>query len=87
MEVPAYGVIHKVIRKRDGKHVGDIYAWWAGDGSGGRFPGGVPHGGVLLRCNRFCGRVTQGAIEYFRWDFTPGAFAAADKYDFQPSPF
>lgn len=85
--MPVYVVIHKVIRKRDGKHVGDIVATWEGDGSGERFPGGVPHGGYLVQCYRFSGRVTQGALEYFRWDCTTGALAAADKYDFQPSPF
>jgi hypothetical protein len=80
-------IIHKVIRKSDGEHVGNIHATWAGDGSGGQFPDGVPHGGVLVNCYRFSGRVTQGALDYFRWDFTDAALAASVKYTFEPSPF
>ena len=82
-----YGIIHRVIRNSDGKHVGDIYATWAGDGSGERFADGVPHGGVLVDCFRFSGRVTPGTLDYFRWDFTDAAHAASSKYSFEPSPF
>lgn len=87
MEVPTYGVIHEVFRVADGKNVGSIYAVWAGDGSGGRFPGGVPHGGTLVSASRFTGRVPQGALDLFRWNATPAGLAASDKYTFSPSPF
>jgi hypothetical protein len=79
-------VIHKVIRCRDGKVVGEIYAVWLSDGSGGFFDDGIPHGGILLRAHKFSGRVTVGALDHFKWNMTAAALAASDKYRFEPSP-
>jgi hypothetical protein len=79
-------VIHKVIRRRDGKVVGEIYAVWLSDGSGGFFDDGIPHGAILLRAHKFSGRVSTGALDSFRWNLTASALAASDKYRFEPSP-
>lgn len=82
IEYPTYGIIHKVIRAADGKHIGSIYATWSGDGSGGRFPNGVPHGGVLIRAARFEGRVSRGVLDLFAESPTPAALRAFGKYHF-----
>lgn len=87
MEFPTYGVIHEVFRVADGKNIGSVYAVWAGDGSGGRFPDGIPHGGTLVRVSRFSGRVSRGALDLFRWNMTPAGLAASGQYTFSPSPF
>lgn len=87
MEFPTYGVIHEVFRVADGKNMGSVYAVWAGDGSGGRFPDGIPHGGTLISAARFTGRVSRGALDLFQWNMTPAGLAASGKYTFSPSPF
>jgi hypothetical protein len=87
MEFPQHGVIHEVFRVADGKRIGSVYAIWEGDGSGGILPGGIPHGGRLLKVSKFRGRISRGILDLFQWNMTPAGLAASGKYSFSPSPF
>lgn len=80
-------IIHRVIRIADGKCIGEIVAVWESDGSGGFFPDGIPHGGILRRHYRFSGRVSRGILDAFAWNMTDAGMRASGKYRFEPSPY
>jgi hypothetical protein len=87
MEKQTFSVIHEVFRVADGKRIGSVYAVWEGDGSGSVFPGGIPHGGMLVKVSKFRGRISRGVLDLFQWNMTPAGLAASGKYSFSPSPF